>query len=91
MVTESNNRRQPEVKGHYDFRREIMTLMPTAFALKAYSLKPARVGRQGLNWDEEIREGRELKALELPLRSPFPPSVCLDPTGRCRPIVFEVS
>lgn len=66
MVTESNNRRQPEVKGHYDFRREIMTLMPTAFALKACSLKPARVARQGLNVGWRAQRGRELEARELP-------------------------
>lgn len=63
---ESNNRRQPEVKGHYDFRREIMTLMPTAFALKACSLKPARVARQGLNVGWRAQRGRELEARELP-------------------------
>lgn len=39
MVMESNNGRHPGVKGLCDFRREIMILMPAAFALKGDSLK----------------------------------------------------
>ena len=58
MVMESNNGRHPGVKGLCDFRREIMILMPAAFALKGDSLKLAWVEHQRLHvgWGEQRRE-----------------------------------
>lgn len=46
---ESNNSRQPEVKDQWDFRREIMILVPTAFALKGDSLELAWAEHRVLN------------------------------------------